>query len=109
MKKEIHVFFVNKLKNLDGKIYDEEDQDYPDRRKTSAYQREYEKWLDKAGIKDGELRQEIKCSIQWCDDDCVGILESKGWTVLAGKETLPEKWRKNNESVDLLHEGEAVP
>ena len=51
-------------------------------------ERNIEKWLDKAGITDKKLRQEIREACVWSRDLCAPLLESKGWEVLYGKENL---------------------
>ena len=88
MDKQIHIYYINKIKNLDLKIFEYEDDDYPNYRAVSICERNIEKWLDKAGITDKKLRQEIREVCVWSRDLCVPLLESKGWKVLYGKENL---------------------
>ena len=87
-EKKIHIYYINKIKNLDLKIFEYEDDDYPNYRAVNICERNIEKWLDKAGITDKKLRQEIRESCIWNRDICATILESKGWKVLYGKENL---------------------
>ena len=88
MDKQIHIYYINKIKNLDLKIFEYEDDDYPNYRAVNICERNIEKWLDKAGINDKELRQEIKEICVWSRDLCATLLESKGWKILYGKENL---------------------
>ena len=53
-------------------------------------ERRIEKWLDKAGITDKELRREIREVCVWSRDLSAALLESKGWKVLYGKELFYE-------------------
>ena len=88
MNKQIHIYYINKIKDLDRKIFEYEDDDYPNYRAVQTCERHIEKWLDKAKITDKELRREIRSCCVWHRDLCATLLESKGWKVLYGKENL---------------------
>jgi len=89
-KKKIHIYYINKIKDLDYKIFEYEDDDYPNYRAVRICERHIEKWLDKAGITDKELRKEIREVCVWSRDLSATLLESKGWKVLYGKELFYE-------------------
>lgn len=87
MEKKIHIYYINKIKNLDEKIfeYEDEDAEFVNWAAVRRCEREIEKWLDKAGITDKDLRQEVLRAINWYNDNCCGALEEKGWTILQGE------------------------
>ena len=87
MDKQIHIYYINKIKNLDRKIFEYEDDDYPNYKAVQICERHIEKWLDKAGITDKSLRREVRECCVWCNDNCNGILRNLGWTILIGKES----------------------
>ena len=87
-QKQIDIYYINKIKNLDGKIFEYEDDDYPNWRAVQICERNIEKWLDKAGVIDKDLRREIREVCVWHRDLCATLLESKGWEILYGKENL---------------------
>ena len=87
-KKKIHIYYVNKIKNLDYKIFEQEDDDYPNAIVIRSCERWKKHWLDKANIMDDELRSEILCNCVWSNDKCREKLEKLGWTVLEGKENI---------------------
>lgn len=69
-QKQIHIYYINKIKNLDGKIFEYEDDDYPNWRAVQICERNIEKWLDKAGVIDKDLRREIREVCVWHRDLC---------------------------------------
>lgn len=87
-KKQIHIYYINKIKNLDMKIFDYEDDEYPNYRAVQICERNIEKWLDKAGITDEKLRREIRGCCSWSNDACCKLLKSKGWEILVGEDNL---------------------
>lgn len=86
--KQIHIYYINKIKNLDMKIFEYEDDEYPNWKAVKICERHIEKWLDKAGIFDEKLRREVRGYCSWSNDACYKILQSKGWKILTGKENL---------------------
>ena len=89
-EKTIHIYYINKIKDLDYKIFEYEDDDaeYVNWRAVKLCERNIEKWLNKANITDKALRQEIREVCVWSRDLCATLLESKGWKILYGKENL---------------------
>lgn len=90
MEKVIHIYYINRIKNCLGRIFEAEDTDpcYVDYHIVRANERAIDHWLDKANVKDKNLRQEILSNVDWCWDFCKERLEDLGWTVLTGKETF---------------------
>ena len=88
MSKKIHIYYINRIKDCNGRIFEAEDDDYPDYRIVSANERAIEHWLNKAGIIDKKERTEIIENCYWYYDDCAGVLEKLGWTIIRGKENL---------------------
>lgn len=88
MNKQIHIYYINRIKNLDRKIFEYEDDDYPNYKAVNICERHIEKWLDKAGITDKELRREVRECCSWCDDNCVKKLKDKGWEIIIGTENF---------------------
>lgn len=84
-EKKIHIYYINHIKRLDYKIFEYEDDDYPDYRAVKNCENQIKKWLDKAGITDKDLRQEVLSVLSWCDDKCCEKLEELGWTILKGE------------------------
>lgn len=87
-KKKIHIYYVNKIKNLDYKIFEQEDSDYPNAIVIRSCNRWKKHWLDKANISDESLRNEVLATCIWSDDNCTTKLENNGWTVLTGEENV---------------------
>lgn len=85
MSKVIHMYYINKLKTAKLKIFEAEDDDYPDLKTVRANERAIEHYLDKANINDNDLREELLYNIQWTNDNCVRALENLGWTIITGK------------------------
>ena len=90
-KKKIHVFFINKIKNLDYKIFEYQDEDCVNTRAVKNCERHIENWLAKAGV-ERKFYQEVLSCINWADDNCVEKLEKLGWTVIRGE----DEWKKRN-------------
>ena len=101
MKKQIHIYYINKIKERLMRIYDVED--------VATNEIAINRYLDKAGIINKELRQELLRNIVWSDNDCKGKLEKLGWKVLTGcgvpelieeiKHCSIEKWRLAAEQI----------
>ena len=88
MNKQIHVYYINKIKDCLLKIHDSEDDEIPNRRIVAANENAIDKYLNKAGIINKELRQELLVNITWSNDNCKGKLEKLGWKILTGREEL---------------------
>lgn len=88
MNKQIHIYYINKIKNCLLKIFDAEDDEIPNRRIVVANENAIDKYLNKAGIINKELRQELLSNITWSNDKCKEKLEGLGWKILTGKEEL---------------------
>ncbi len=82
MIKEVSVYFINKIKDYQLKIFAEEDEDYPNGKNISIYERVIERALDKAGIFDEEARRELYDTISWISNDNIKRLERHGWKIL---------------------------
>lgn len=85
MSKVIHMYYINKIKTAKLKIFEAEDDDYPDLKTVRANERAIEHYLDKANINDNDLIEELLYNIQWTNDNCVQALENLGWTIITGK------------------------
>ena len=85
-EKVIHIYYINKIKNCTFNIFEAEGDDYPNIKKVRANEKAIEHWLDKAGIFDKNLRQELWEIIKWTNDDCTAALEKLGWKINRGKE-----------------------
>lgn len=88
MNKQIHIYYINKIKDCLLKIHDSEDDEIPNRRIVSANENAIDKYLNKAGIINKELRQELLVNISWSNDNCKEKLEKLGWKILTGRELL---------------------
>ena len=88
MSKIIHMYYINKIKKAKLNIFEAEDDDYPDYKTVRANERAIEHYLDKAGINDNKLREELLYNIQWTNDNCVQVLEKLGWNIIKGKENI---------------------
>lgn len=86
-EKKIHIYYINKIKNLDEKIfeYQDDDAEYVNWVAVRKCEREIEHWLDKAKITDQELRREVLRCINWYNDRCCDRLEELGWEILKGE------------------------
>jgi hypothetical protein len=87
-KKKIHIYYVNKIKNLDYKVFEQEDSDYPNVIVIRSCNRWKKHWLDKANILDESLRNEVLATCIWSDNNCATKLENNGWTILMGEENV---------------------
>lgn len=88
MNKQIDIYYINKIKDCLMKLWDAENDDAPNRRIIARNENAINKYLDKAGIIDKELRGELLRNIVWCDNDCKGKLEKLGWKILTDKEEV---------------------
>ena len=59
MNKQIHIYYINKIKDCLMKLWDAENNDNPNRRIIARNENAINKYLDKAGIIDKELRGEL--------------------------------------------------
>lgn len=94
MNKQIHIYYINKIKDCLMKLWDAENNDAPNRRIIARNENAINKYLDKAGIIDKELRQELLKNIVWCDNDYKGKLEKLGWKILSDREGVGAKKKK---------------
>ena len=84
LEKKIHMYYINKIKNCMLKIFEAEDEDFPNRKIVRANENAIDHYLDKAKIFDEQLRQELLENIIWTNDNCVETLEKLGWEVIRG-------------------------
>lgn len=91
-EKKIHIYFINKIKKLDYKIFEYQDEDCPNYRAIQICERHIQRYLGQAGIYGEKIRSEILSCINWADDNCAEKLEKLGWTVIRGK----DEWTKRN-------------
>jgi len=91
MSKKIHIYYINKIKMCMLKIFEAEDDDYPDRKIVKANEKAIEHYLDKAGIVDEKLKTELLYNIRWTDDNCALTLVKLGWTIEYGNFKKGEK------------------
>lgn len=89
-EKKIHIYFINKIKALDEKIFEYQDECPPNYRAVKRCEMHIRKWLEKAGIWGEKLHHEILSCINWADDNCCKKLEKLGWTVVRGD----GEWKK---------------
>ena len=101
MNKQINIYYINKIKNCLMKLYEAEDNDAPNRRIIARNENAINKYLDKAGIIDKELRGELLRNIVWCDNDCKGKLEKLGWKILTDKEEVRRMKKKITLTLNL--------
>lgn len=101
MNKQIHIYYINKIKDCLMKLYDAEDNDVPNRRIIARNENAINKYLDEAGIIDKELRGELLRNIVWCDNDCKGKLEKLGWKILTDKEEVRRMKKKITLTLNL--------
>lgn len=91
MPKKIHIYYINKIKMCMLKIFEAEDDDYPNRKIVKANEKTIEHYLDKAGIVDEKLKTELLCNIRWTNDNCVSTLVKLGWIIEYGNFKKGEK------------------
>lgn len=101
MNKQIDIYYINKIKDCLMKLWDAENDDVPNRRIIARNENAINKYLDKAGIIDKELRQELLRNIVWCDNDCKGKLEKLGWKILTDKEEVRRMKKKITLTLNL--------
>ena len=101
MNKQIHIYYINKIKDCLMKLWDAENNDVPNRRIIARNENAINKYLDKAGIIDKELRGELLRNIVWCDNDCKGKLEKLGWKILTDKEEVRRMKKKITLTLNL--------
>lgn len=113
MNKQIDIYYINKIEECLMKLWDAEDNDNPNRRIIARNENAINKYLDKAGIIDKELRGELLRNIVWCDNDCKGKLEKLGWKILTGEEGVKRMSKKitltlNLEDTRILNEDDEI-
>ncbi len=79
MNKEIKMITLNKIKECLYRIFDAEDEDYPNRRVVAANERAIEHYLKDYSE---EQKRELLSIIQWHNDNCVKGLEKAGWEII---------------------------
>lgn len=84
--KKIRMFTINKLKDCDIKIFLENDKDNPNHSTITKNEIAKERWLDKEGILDKDLRKEIITNVRWYNDNCADNLRKLGWEVLTNND-----------------------
>lgn len=77
--KQISIYELNKIKRLQEEIFEEEDDDYVDRRITSPKYRAIDRILNKYSETE---KQELLDHIKWHNDHCVIVLKTYGWTIV---------------------------
>ena len=101
MNKQIDIYYINKIEECLMKLWDAENDDVPNRRIIARNENAINKYLDKAGIIDKELRGELLRNIVWCDNDCKGKLEKLGWKILTDKEEVRRMKKKITLTLNL--------
>ena len=101
MNKQIDIYYINKIEDCLMKLWDAENNDNPNRRIIARNENAINKYLDKAGIIDKELRGELLRNIVWCDNDCKGKLEKLGWKILTDKEEVRRMKKKITLTLNL--------
>ena len=101
MNKQIHIYYINKIKDCLMKLWDAENNDNPNRRIIARNENAINKYLDEAGVIDKELRGELLRNIVWCDNDCKGKLEKLGWKILTDKEKVRRMKKKITLTLNL--------
>ena len=82
-KKKIHIFYINKIKNLDRHIFNNlNNKSSNSTLIIRSCERWIRHWLDKANILDEDLRLEVKNCCVWNNNACARDLEDLGWTIL---------------------------
>ena len=76
--KQISFYNINKIKRLQEEIFEIEDDDYVDRRKTSPKYNAIERILDNYSE---EEKVELRNNIRWHIENCHKKLQSLGWTI----------------------------
>ena len=74
----ISFYEINKIKRLQVEIFEIEDDDYVDRRKTTPKYNAIERILSKYN---DEEKQELRDNIRWEVDECYKKLQKLGWTI----------------------------
>lgn len=82
MPKSISIRIINKIKKLQLKIFEYEDDDpeYVNRRAASICERYIEKYLANVTPYESE-RKELRENIYWACDNCAEKLKNLGWEV----------------------------
>ena len=80
--KSISMRSINKIKNLERKIfeYEDEESEYVNRRAVAICERYIEKYLANVTPYESE-RKELRENIDWTCDNCTEKLEKLGWEV----------------------------
>lgn len=78
LMKTISFYEINKIKRLQVEIFEIEDEDYVDRRKTTPKYNAISRILNKYN---DEEKQELRHSIKWEVNECYKELQNLGWTI----------------------------
>lgn len=76
--KIISMHKINKIKGCKLRIFEAEDDDYPDKRIVNANERAIDHYLEGYSK---EEKQELLKNIRWTNDDCTKELLKLGWIV----------------------------
>lgn len=82
MNKEISIKTINNIKECLYRIFDAEDEDYPNRRVVAANNRAIDHYLKDYSK---EQQYELLNLIRWHNDNCVKELEKAGWKIIREK------------------------
>ena len=86
--KKISFYEINKIKKLQLEIFEIEDDDYVDKRKTTPKYNAIERILNKYSK---EEQEELNEYIKWYTDDCYKKLLSSGWVITTKKKDWLEE------------------
>ena len=82
MNKEISIRTINNIKECLYRIFEAEDDDYPNRRVVAANQEAIRYYLKDYSK---EQQYELLNLIRWDNDNCVSNLEKYGWKIIREK------------------------
>lgn len=82
MNKEIEMVTLNRIKLCLLRIFEAQDDDYPDNRIYGANMRALNHYLKDYSK---EQQEELFKLIRWSNDNCCAELEKAGWKVIRGK------------------------
>lgn len=76
--KKISMITINKIKMCQLRIFEAEDDDYPDGRIIAANANAIDKYMEDYSL---EEKRELLNVINWCNDNCAIDLEKLGWEI----------------------------